>query len=203
MDQEGLWVREALQGDQGAFARLVNTYQNPVYNLCYRMLGNAPEAEDAAQETFVRVYKHLSAYDPQQKLSSWILAVASHYCIDRLRRRRLRWLSLDEVEPSQPILDERPRPEDTLLERESCVEIRTLLQSLPADYRLILVLRYWHDLSYEEMAHIVGTSESAIKSKLHRARQMLAQQTTTQRRLELPSSQSAPGGKKVTNHALL
>jgi len=173
MDQEGLWVREALQGDQGAFARLVNTYQNPVYNLCYRMLGNAPEAEDAAQETFVRVYKHLSAYDPQQKLSSWILAVASHYCIDRLRRRRLRWLSLDEVEPSQPILDERPRPEDTLLERESCVEIRTLLQSLPADYRLILVLRYWHDLSYEEMAEILEIPRGTVESRLCRARRQL------------------------------
>jgi len=203
MDQEGLWVREALRGDQQAFARLVNTYQKPVYNLCYRLLGNAPEAEDAAQETFVRVYTHLKAYDPQQKLSSWVLAVASHHCIDRLRRRRLKWISLDQVVPSQPILDDRPRPEDTLLERESCVEVRNLLQSLPADYRLILVLRYWQDLSYEEMAQVVGTTESAIKSKLHRARQMLAQQATAQRRLEVRSERKASEGKKVTNRALL
>jgi len=203
MDQEGLWVREALRGNQSAFARLVDTYQNPVYNLCYRMLGNAPEAEDAAQETFVRIYTHLKAYDPRKKLSSWVLAVASHYCIDRLRRRRLRWISLDEVAPSLPIPDDGPEPEDTVLERESCVEVRKLLGSLPADYRLLLVLRYWQDLSYQEMAQVMGTTESAVKSKLHRARQMLAQQAMAQKRLAVRPTCKTREGKKVTNHAVL
>jgi len=95
-DQELLWLEQARRGDQTAFSRLVEAYQRPVYNLCYRMLGNAPEAEDAAQETFVRMYTKLHTYQPDRKLSSWVLSIASHYCIDRLRLRRGQWLSLDE-----------------------------------------------------------------------------------------------------------
>ena len=89
----------ALDGDQRAFTRLVDAYKVPVYNICFRMLGNQADAEDAAQETFVRIYTRLRSYDPQQKLSSWILAVASHYCIDRLRRQHIKWLSLDDLLP--------------------------------------------------------------------------------------------------------
>jgi RNA polymerase sigma-70 factor (ECF subfamily) len=201
MDQEGLWVAEALRGDQRAFAHLVDTYQAPVYNLCYRMLGNAAEAEDAAQETFVRVYKHLGAYDPQQRLSSWILAVASHYCIDRLRRRRIKWLSLDNILSLRPIAADAVQPEDTIIEHESCTELRGLLQSLPVEYRLVIVLRYWQDLSYAEIAQVVGTTESAVKSRLHRARKMLARRVMAQRKLETrPKVQE---GRRVTDNAVL
>ena len=201
MDQEGLWVAKALRGDQRAFAHLVDTYQAPVYNLCYRMLGNAAEAEDAAQETFVRVYKHLGAYDPQQRLSSWILAVASHYCIDRLRRRRIKWLSLDNILSLRPIAADAVQPEDTIIEHESCTEVRSHLQSLPAEYRLVIVLRYWQDLSYAEIAQVVGTTESAVKSRLHRARKMLARRVMAQRKLETrPKVQE---GRRVTDNAVL
>ena len=72
------WVREALAGDQEAFARLVENYQAAVYNLAYRMLGNAGDAEDAAQETFLRAYSRLRSYDPARKFSSWLLAIAAH-----------------------------------------------------------------------------------------------------------------------------
>ncbi len=199
MQQERLWVAQALRGDQHAFAHLVHAYQVPVYNLCYRMLGNAVEAEDAAQETFVRVYRHLKAYDPQQKLSSWILAVASHYCIDRLRRRRIKWLSLDQVLPTHLLAGNAVQPEDDVLERESCVEVRDLLQSLPAEHRLVITLRYWQDLSYAEIAQIVGTTESTIKSRLYRARRMLAERLTAAE----GAGDEVREGKKVTNHALL
>lgn len=202
MDQEGLWVTGALRGDERAFAHLVDIYQAPVYNLCYRMLGNAPEAEDAAQETFVRVYRHLKAYDPEQKLSSWILAVASHYCIDRLRRRRIRWLSLDNILPLRPAATNIVRPEDAIIEHESCAEVRNLLQSLPAAYRLVIVLRYWQDLSYAEIAQVVGTTESAVKSRLHRARRMLAKGIVAQRKLETQPGGKVQEGKKVTDNAV-
>ena len=203
MDEEGLWVAQALRGDQQAFAHLVDTYQAPVYNLCYRMLGSAPEAEDAAQETFVRMYKHLRAYDPQQKLSSWILAVASHYCIDRLRRRRIKWLSLDDILPTLSMTTGAVPPEVTAIEHESCSEVRDLLQTLPAAHRLVIVLRYWYDLSYAEIAQVVGTTESAIKSRLHRARKTMAEAMLARTKQKTGFQASVPEGKKVTDHALL
>ena len=91
-NREVKWVREARTGDAAAFSKLVEAYQTPVYNLAYRMLGNAAEAEDAAQETFIRAYTRLNTYDPDRKFSSWLLAIASHYCIDVLRRRRIQTL---------------------------------------------------------------------------------------------------------------
>jgi RNA polymerase sigma-70 factor (ECF subfamily) len=203
MDAEGQWVTAATRGNQRAFACLVDAYQVPVYNLCYRMLGNPADAEDAAQETFVRVYTHLRSYNPQQKLSSWILAVASHYCIDRLRRRRIRWLSLDEVLPVPVASQDGARPEDSLVERETCAEIRDLLQTLPVEHRLVIVLRYWQDLSYEEIAQVVGTTESAIKSRLHRAREMLADGVRGQRAMEAAPESHVQDGKRVMTNAVL
>ena len=199
MEQEKLWVAQALNGDQRAFARLVDAYQAPVYNLCYRMLGNAVRAEDAAQETFVRVYTHLRGYDPEQKLSSWILATASHYCIDRLRRRRINWLSLDQILQTRPVPGKSVPAEDRILEHEARAQVRGLLQSLPPDHRLVIVLRYWQDLSYAEIAQVIGDTETAVKSRLHRARRMLAAQG-------MPAALAqdrAARRKKVTNHAVL
>ena len=83
------WLKQAQKGDDLAFARLVEAYEKPVYNLCYRMLGNAGDAEDAAQETFIRAYKAIRRYDPTRKFSTWLLTIASNYCIDQHRRRLL------------------------------------------------------------------------------------------------------------------
>jgi RNA polymerase sigma-70 factor (ECF subfamily) len=203
LEQEKLWVAQALRGDQRAFMNLVDAYKTPVYNLCYRMLGDAVEAEDAAQETFVRVYTHLKAYDPQQKLSSWILSVASHHCIDRLRRRHIGWMSLDDLGQTRWLAGEALRAEETVIERESCAEVQDMLQALPADYRLVIVLRYWQDLSYAEIARVVGSTESAIKSRLHRARRMLAERLIAQEESGTWPSGRIGERKRVSNHAVL
>ncbi|MBC7262887.1 MAG: sigma-70 family RNA polymerase sigma factor [Chloroflexi bacterium] len=175
MDQEKVWVSQILAGDQAVFAQLIEAYKNPVYNLCYRMLGTPMEAEDAAQETFLRVYSRLHSYDPKRKLSSWVLSIASHYCIDRLRRRRMHTLSWDEIARWGPTTCESTHPEEGMRAQEERDQIARLLSILPANYRLVLVLRYWEDLSYTEIAEITGSTESAVKSRLHRAREMLAQ----------------------------
>ena len=96
------WLKKAQKGDDLAFSYLVEAYQRPVYNLCYRMLGNAGDAEDAAQETFIRAYKALHSYDPSRKFSTWLLSIASNYCIDQHRRRKLPTFSYDALET--PIL---------------------------------------------------------------------------------------------------
>ena len=174
MEEEKVWIQRALIGDQEAFACLVGAYQTAVYSLAHRMLGNATEAEDAAQETFIRAYTRLKTYDSERKFSSWLLAIASHHCIDLLRKRRVGWLSLDELPPWR-WLSSGSRPEEVVMRSEERGEVRQLLDKLPPQYRAVVVLRYWHDLSYREIAEVTETTESAVKSTLHRARRMLAQ----------------------------
>lgn len=173
--QEQGWAVAARRGDRKAFMRLVEAYQRPVYNLCYRMLGEQTEAEDAAQETFLKAYTRLESYNPDRKFSSWLLSIASHYCIDRLRQRRHQMVSWDELPPWQGVPDMAPQPEEAALSREAQVTVHKLLQNLPGDYRAATILRYWHEMSYEEIAEALDTSVSAIKSRLFRARQMLAE----------------------------
>lgn len=194
MDSEKAWVQRALAGDKAAFAQLVEAYQAPVYNLAYRILGDAAEAEDAAQETFVRIYTRLHTYEPEKKLSSWILSIASHYCIDCLRRRRTGNVDLEDILAQQAFADPGEGPEKAALRKETCDLVRDLMRELPGPYRLVLTLRYWHDFSYEEMAEMLGTTESAIKSRLHRARCLLAERIAAleNRSNARPSSQSLP-----------
>jgi RNA polymerase sigma-70 factor (ECF subfamily) len=177
MGEERAWIQRALAGDQEAFACLVEAYQTAVYNLAYRMLGNAVEAEDAAQETFLRAYTRLGTYDPDRKFSSWLLAIASHHCIDRLRRRRFA-LSLNDLPPWRWLASS-SRPEEVVIRSEERGEVRQLLDQLPPHYRAAVVLRYWYDLSYQEIAEAMETTESAVKSTLYRARRKLAQETPT------------------------
>ena len=182
MEEEKVWIQRALAGDQDAFACLVEAYQTAVYNLAYRMLGNAVEAEDAAQEAFLKAYTRLKTYDSGRKFSSWLLAIASHHCIDRLRQRRFA-LSLDELPPWR-WLSGSSRPEEIIIRSEERGEVRELLDQLPPHYRAAVILRYWHDLSYREIAEATETTESAVKSTLHRARRMLAQGTLAHRHME-------------------
>ncbi len=175
MDQERVWVARAIAGDHAAFANLVAAYQGPVFNLAYRMLGNGGDAEDAAQETFLRAYDRLASYEPDRKFSSWILSIASHYCIDQLRRRRGGMESLDDEAGERELPATEAEPEEAALATEQERTLQYALGQLPPAYRLAVILRYWNDLSYEEIADATGSSVSAIKSRLHRARLMLAE----------------------------
>lgn len=173
-EQENAWVREALSGDHESFSRLVEAYQRPVYNLTYRMLGNAQEAEDAAQETFLRAFSRLKQYKSEHKFSTWILSIANNHCIDRLRKRRATFVSIDDNPVLQNLEDDGPRPDRSALRREHSREIQTLLDELDPDYRTPLILRHWEELSYDEIAETMGISVSAVKSRLFRARQKMA-----------------------------
>jgi RNA polymerase sigma-70 factor (ECF subfamily) len=177
MDQERAWIEQALHGDRTAFGQLVQAYERPVYNLTYRMLGDSAEAEDAAQETFLRAYDKLATYQPERKFVNWLLSIASHYCIDRLRRRvRAPQLSLDGPLPPQWTVSNTPHPDQAVSQKQQQEQVRKALDTLPPDYRVAVVLRYWYGLSYDEIAATMTTTESAIKSRLHRARRMMAQQ---------------------------
>lgn len=177
MNEENIWLEQARRGDKVAFGQLITAYQTPVYNMAYRMLNNVDEAEEAAQEAFIRAYTRLASYDPQHKFSTWLLSITSNYCIDQIRKRRGIILSLDEPLPPHPALmsDSHTNPEVQVVIDEQQKLVQTLLAELPDDYRQTVVMRYWYDLSYEEIAEMMNTTVSAIKSRLFRARKILAE----------------------------
>jgi RNA polymerase sigma-70 factor (ECF subfamily) len=173
-EQEALWITKALDGDDTAFGQLVEHYQRPVFSLCYRMLGNSKAAEDAAQESFIRAYRNLKRYDPNRSFATWLLSIASHYCIDQMRKRRLDTVSTDAL-PAEIIADRHaPNPEREVRSREKEAMIQDLLKELKPTDRAAIVLRYWHQASEVEIAETLNLSVSAVKSRLFRARQALA-----------------------------
>jgi RNA polymerase sigma-70 factor (ECF subfamily) len=194
MLEDRVLAQRAQQGDKGAFTQLVEMYQTPVYNLAYRMLGNANDAEDAAQETFLRAYTQLKKFHADQKFATWLLSIDAHYCIDRLRRRKILWLSLEDEIISDSLMSDSPKPDDEALRHESQHEIEKLLEHLSPPNRLVVVLFYWHELSIDEIAKTTGDSLSAVKVKLYRARQALARELQT-------NSATVPIFRKESSHA--
>lgn len=174
---EPQWITQAKKGNSEAFSRLVEIYQTPVYNLCYRMLGDPYEAEDAAQEAFLRAYHAMRQYDERRSFTTWLLSIAAHYCIDQIRRRRLQLFSLDEAEYLEPP-DAAPGPEQSYSINEVQRKVQALLNHLSPQDRAAVVMYYWYDFSYDEIAGALSLTVSAVKSRLHRARLALAQEWT-------------------------
>ncbi len=168
------WIQQSLAGDDAAFTKIVETYQRPVYNLCYRMLGDPIDAEDAAQEAFWRAYQNLKRYDPTRSFPTWLLSIAAHYCIDQQRKRRVPILSV-ELLPEEDAPDPAPNPERVVGELEERSQMRRMLGKLGTQDRAAIVLRYWYEFSEEEIARALNLTVSAVKSRLHRARKDLAQ----------------------------
>src|ERR1700737_2932845 len=167
-------VELVLAGEQNAFEVLVERYKDAVQNLAYRMLSNVTEAEDVTQEVFVRAYTQLATYKPAHKFSTWLLSIASHLAIDQLRRRRFLALPLEDVPLLEWVADLGAGPEQSALEGEQQDEIQIYLRRLPSKYRAVIVLRYWYDLSYEEIALALKLTPALVKARLHRARELLA-----------------------------
>ena len=178
MNDELIWVMQAQQGSDEAFTRLVEEHQTHVYNLCYRMLGEPEAAEDAAQESFLRAYQNLQRYDRNRPFATWLLSIAAHYCIDRLRRRKLSMFSLDEENDDGVTFEiadpASPNPEAESVKREERDRLHILLKDLDATDRAAIILRYWNDYSEIEIAESLNLTVSAVKSRLHRARRALA-----------------------------
>jgi RNA polymerase sigma-70 factor (ECF subfamily) len=168
----------ALQGDDAAFSQLVETYQRPVYNLCYRMLGDGVEAEDAAQESFWRAYQNLRRYDPQRPFITWLLSIAAHFCIDLQRKRKHVVYPIDDyMEETAP--DPAPNPDRVVSQMDEDQYLHRMIAQLGAKDRAVLILRYWHEMSEIEIAQSLDMTVSAVKSRLHRARLQLARRWET------------------------
>jgi len=178
VNEEQAWVLEAQQGSDEAFTKLVETYQTPVFNLCYRMLGEPELAEDAAQETFLRAYQHLHRYDQKRPFATWLLSIAAHYCIDKLRRRKFSMFSMDQEDEEGNTFEiadpDSPNPEMESMKGQTRARVQSMLKDLDATDRAAIIMRYWYDYSEIEIAESLRLTVSAVKSRLHRARKELA-----------------------------
>jgi len=170
---EPVLLAAAKRGEHAAYGELVERYQAAIFRLAFRILRRQADAEDAAQEAFVRAYTHLDTYNDRFRFYTWLAAITSHYCYRVLRQRRTFALPEEGYELPAPAFVE-DGPELSVLLRERNSEIHRTLAALPERSRELLVLRHWHSLSYEELAAATDQSLSAVKSQLHRARRELA-----------------------------
>lgn len=171
-------VSRSRDGDQDAFAGIVGRYQDKIYNLAYRMLGSREEAEDVAQETFLNAFRALESFRLGERFSPWLYKIGSNLCLDRLRRRKHAVSSLDAgTGPAGDIpvqvADWSTAPEVLYEESEVWADTQRAIQTLPPKYKVVVVLRHLHDLSYDEIAKVLGIPQGTVKTRLFRAREIL------------------------------
>lgn len=173
-------VKRVQLGDAMAFAELVELYKDKIYNLSYRMLGNAHDAEEAAQETFLRVYANIKKYDARHKFSTWIYRIGTNCSIDRLRKKKFDAsldAPLDQEEDGADlysIVPNRDRaPDELIVHKETRLLLQEAIERLPNTYRAVIVLKYIEDLSLQEISEILELPVSTIKTRLHRGREAL------------------------------
>lgn len=170
---DSILVRAAQNGDVDAFEELVRRYQASIYRVALRMLGSRADAQDAAQETFVRAWRALPRFRHDSTISTWLYRIVTRRALDKIATRRTTG-TLDEVE-----LEAGPDPAHTAEHRERLRAVREAIANLPPEQRAALVLREFEGLSYQEVANVLGTSLPAIKGRIHRARLTIIQQTSS------------------------
>ena len=180
-DPDAALMLRVKQGDGGAFTELVNKYKQPVMNVVYRMLRDATEAEDLAQNVFVQVHRSAHRYQVAAKFSTWLFTITRNLCLNEIRRRsRHQTTSMDapnplkETEVWREFEDTRTfSPPDKMLQGELEEKIEIALTELPENQRLAIVLCRQDELSYEDISKVLGCSLSATKSLIHRGRETL------------------------------
>lgn len=165
-------VRRFKAKDLKAFDEIFTIYYKPIYFFIYKMVCNEYTAEDITQDTFVKIYKGLSKAEDDIKLSPWIYRIAHNACIDYIRKHKLTFKLLDNVNYENEIKDIKggDNPETNYINIELRDKINKVMMKLNSRYKTVLILRDYNDLSYKDIAEILGLSEAAIKSLIHRAR---------------------------------
>ena len=163
-------IQRARRGESEAFSELVTRYQTSVFNVCYRILHERAEAEDMAQESFIRVHKRLSTFDEERPFGPWIRRVAANVCLNHLESQHVTTELSEERDA-----DQSQHPETQTEVRERNEQIRNALASLPPYYRIVIELRHYQEMSYDEIAAELNLPLSDVKSHLFRARKLLAE----------------------------
>jgi RNA polymerase sigma-70 factor (ECF subfamily) len=174
---EHSWVSRAREGDTAAFEAIYNRYERRIYAFTYRLMGNAEDAYDLTQDTFVKAYMALPRTAPDLNLSAWLHRIASNACMDVLRRRKLiswlPWETFDTNPAIEPAADDDPVGDYDQVETSS--EVQTVLNKLSPKHRMALVLKEYQGMSCDEIGDVMGASRSAVKSLLFRAREEFRQ----------------------------
>jgi RNA polymerase sigma-70 factor (ECF subfamily) len=175
-DQDHSWVREFQSGLESGFNQLVNKHRDKAFNLCYRLLGDYEEANDCAQETFVRVYKALGRFKMESAFSTWLYRIVVNVCKTRLTsadfRRKKQSVTYDDVRENS-VTSRLGRPEEDLQQKWEREKIQECINALAGDHKAIVVLRDIDGLAYEEIAGIIKQGLGTVKSRLARARDQL------------------------------
>ena len=174
------WMQRAKYGDENAFTSLVKAYQDKVFSMALYMTGNRQDAEDVAQEVFLKLWRSLDTYREDASPGVWIMTIAKHACFDELRRRkRSQTESLyeehdgEQVERPLADEDEQSNPATAVIHDERRQAVANAIMQLPPEPREVLTLRYINGLSYEQMAKVLGERPGTVKSRLWRAKKSL------------------------------
>ena len=175
-------INEVLKGNQDAFEEIVTLFQHRLYQVCYRMLGNAQEAEDIAQEAFVRAYINIHTFDQKRKFSTWLFRIATNLCIDRIRKKKPDYY-LDANVPGTEGLNMYSQiaaagelPEEEVERMEMQERIQYEIGRLPDKYRSVIILRYIEELPLQEIGDILELPLGTVKTRVHRGREALRKQ---------------------------
>ena len=173
-------VANAVSGAEGSFEELVRRYQRPISAYVYRMIGDYESALDLTQEIFIKVYGSLRRYRAEFKFSTWIYKIAHNSAVDHLRRNATREQSIINGSEGDhfelPLESGQPSPEQESERKERRGEIESVVRTLPANYRELIILRHSQDLTYEEIVEVTGLPLGTVKNRLFRAREMMRQQ---------------------------
>jgi RNA polymerase sigma-70 factor (ECF subfamily) len=177
MQAESFSLEALRAGDRAEYARMVDTYYGIIYRLAFRMLNNPQDAEDILQETFLKAYKHMKGFDGRAKISTWLYRIATNEALMFLRRKHPHMVSIEEptetetgeTEPLQ-IVDWCCIPEDELLSTEARGHLDEAVNRLPYSLKIVFILREIEGLSTRETADVLELSETAVKTRLSRAR---------------------------------
>ena len=169
---ENALIESFRSGDEFAFVGLYNRYKGPVYAFCYKMLMDSDAAKDVMQETFLRVYENRERLMKSDAFKSWLFTIARNQCLNSLRRSG-RHVALPDAKDLPPVSD---TPFTRMEKSEQIRFVTRFLESLPPEYREVIILREYQNLSYEEIAAVTRSTLSAVKSRLFKARKKLAQQ---------------------------
>ena len=176
-------VVKAIDGRQDAYATLMTRYRGAIHQMMYKMVGNNEDAADLTQEAFTKAFNKLPSYEPRYAFSTWLFKIASNNCIDYIRKKRLVTLSIDETikedsdqEFSYNIRAEVPDPEERLVKVQRARMMRSLVGQLSTKYRQMIEMRFYRELSYDEIATELGIPLGTVKAQLFRAKEMLHSQ---------------------------
>ena len=163
-------IQQAAKGSQDAFQSLVIRHQNLIYSLCYRLLSNSAEAEDATQEVFIKLWKNLSAYRSENKLSTWLYRITNNHCLDRLKQQKVKRMYA-EVQQARESVD---TTDEQTMHTELAHAIDHLIARLPEKQRMVFVLAVIEHQSITEIAEVTGMQKGQVKSNLYYARKQMS-----------------------------